>query len=71
MPLYNSTNQKLSIIKEDPFRLEKEIQTITEKNIEDVFGLKFIKSELAIHNLRFDTLAFDSDSKSFVIIEYK
>ena len=71
MPLYQSTNQKLSVIKEDGFKLEKEIQTITEKNLEYIFGLKFIKSELTIHNLRFDSLAFDSDSKSFVIIEYK
>ena len=39
--------------------------------MEYIFGLKFIKSELTIHNLRFDSLAFDNDSKSFVIIEYK
>ena len=71
MALYHFTNQKLSIIKEDYFKLEKDIQTVTEKNLEYVFGLKFIKSELTLHNLRFDTLAFDNDSKSFVIIEYK
>jgi len=71
MALYHFTNQKLSIIKEDYFKLEKDIQAVTEKNLEYVFGLKFIKSELTLHNLRFDTLAFDNDSKSFVIIEYK
>lgn len=31
MPLYKLHNQKLSIIKEEPFKLEKEIQQITEK----------------------------------------
>ena len=71
MALYNLQNHKLAIIKEDSFRLEKEIQIITEKNLEYIFGLKFIKSELSLHNLRFDTLAFDADNKSFVIIEYK
>lgn len=71
MALYHLINQKLSIIKEDSFKLEKEIQSITEKNLEYIFGLKFIRSELSIHNLRFDTLAFDNESKSFVIIEYK
>jgi len=71
MALYSSTNQKLSIIKENPFRLEQEIQTITEKNLEYIFGLKFIKAQISLHNMRFDTLAFDKDSKSFVIIEYK
>ncbi len=71
MALYNLQNHKLVTIKEESFKLEKEIQIITEKNLEYVFGLKFVKSELALHNLRFDTLAFDAENKSFVIIEYK
>jgi len=71
MALYHFINQKLALIKEDSFKLEKDIQAVTEKNLEYIFGLKFIKSELSLHNLRFDTLAFDNDSKSFVIIEYK
>lgn len=71
MALYNLQNQKLQIIKEESFKLEKDIQSITEKNLEYIFGLKFIKSEFPLNNLRIDTLAFDNDSKSFVIIEYK
>jgi predicted transport protein len=71
MALYNLQNQKLQIIKEDSFKLEKDIQAITEKNLEYIFGLKFIKSEFSLNNLRIDSLAFDNDSKSFVIIEYK
>jgi len=46
MALYHFTNQKLSIIKEDYFKLEKDIQAVTEKNLEYVFGLKFIKSRI-------------------------
>src|SRR3989344_2309426 len=71
MALYGITNQKLLLIKEDAFKLEKDIQEVTEKNLDYIFGLKFIKSQLSLHNLRFDTLAFDNDSKNFVIIEYK
>jgi len=71
MAIYHLQNQKLEIIKEDSFKFEKEIQTITEKNLEYIFGLKFIKSEFSLNNLRIDTLAFDKDSTSFVIIEYK
>src|SRR5690554_1434635 len=36
-----------------------------------VFGYKFIKSEFMIKNYRIDTLAFDEESKSFVIFEFK
>lgn len=71
MALYNLQNQKLQIIKEDSFKLEKDLQAITEINLDYVFGLKFIKSEFSLNNLRIDTLAFDNESKSFVIIEYK
>ncbi len=30
-----------------------------------------VKSEFQLNNLRIDTLAFDKESNSFVIIEYK
>lgn len=71
MALYNLQNQKLRIVKEESFKLEKDIQLTTEKNLEYIFGLKFIKSEFSLNALRIDTLAFNNDSKSFVIIEYK
>lgn len=63
--------KKLEVIKEKPFILEKEIQSLTEENLPAVLGLKFVKSEFAINKFRIDTLAFDSESKAFVIIEYK
>lgn len=71
MPIYSLLNNKLQLIPQEDFKLEKEIQTLTENNIEVVFGLQFAKSEFALHNFRIDTLAFDRENKSFVIIEYK
>ena len=64
-------NINLEQIKELPFKLEKEIQELTEKNIKTIFGLEFVRSEFGLNNFRIDTLAFDKDSASFVIIEYK
>lgn len=70
MKLYS--NQKtLEPIKEKAFKLEKDIQKLVETNLDILFGLEFVKSELASKNFRFDTLAFDKENKSFVIIEYK
>ena len=36
-----------------------------------MFELDLVKSEFELHGLRIDTLAFDNESKAFVIIEYK
>jgi predicted transport protein len=51
--------------------LESEIQQLTEQNLHDLFELGFVKSEFELHGLRIDMLAFDNESKAFVIIEYK
>ena len=72
MPLFSIKNDKLERIKEAPFKSErKDIQRITESSLKEVFGYEFIKSEVTLGNLRIDTLAFDAENKSFVIIEYK
>lgn len=72
MALFNiDTKDRLEQIKELPFKLEKEIQTLTEQNLTIIFGLDFVRSEFSIGNFRLDTLAFDKDTFSFVIIEYK
>ena len=64
-------NGRLENIKEQPFKLEKEIQFLTETNLKSIFGLDFVKSEFKLNNFRIDTLAFDKDAGTFVIIEYK
>lgn len=71
MPIYNINNDKLEPIKQVEFKNERELQKLTEKNLEELFNLKFIASEFQVDNLRIDTLAFNEETKSFVIIEYK
>ena len=71
MANYKNRDGRLELIKENPFKLEKEIQTLTEKNLKLIFGLDFVKSEFSLNNFRIDTLAFDHDTSAFVIIEYK
>lgn len=71
MQIYQSQEKKLVELTEDPFRLEKEIQTLFESNLYSFTGLEFIKSEFTIKSNRIDTLAFDPESQAFVIIEYK
>lgn len=71
MANYKNKDGKLELIKEKPFKLEKEIQILTENNLELVLGLDFIKSEYSLNNFRIDTLAYDRSTLSFVIIEYK
>lgn len=58
-------------IKEKPFKLERDIQRLFEQNLHAIMNLELVKSECSIKNKRIDTLAFDNQSKAFVIIEYK
>jgi RecB family endonuclease NucS len=72
MPLFSIKNDGLERVREVPFKSEhKDIQHITESSLKEVFGYQFVKSELMLGTLRLDTLAFDTENKSFVIIEYK
>lgn len=71
MSIFKIRNANLIPIKEVSLSLEKDLQKITENNLEIVFGLDFISSEFSLHQFRIDTLAFDKETKSFVIIEYK
>ena len=64
-------DNNLSQIKEQPFKLEKQIQNLSEENLKTIFGFDFVKTEFKLNNFRIDTLAFDGENKSFVIIEYK
>lgn len=69
--LFYNNEGVLETRKEQYFELEKSIQKITEDNLDKIFGLEFVKTEFVVRDFRIDTLAFDKDSKSFVIIEYK
>ena len=72
MPLFSIKGDRLERVKEVPFKSErKDIQHTTESSLKEVFGFEFVKSELELGSLRIDTLAFDNENKSFIIIEYK
>lgn len=71
MSLYNLVNDNLSYIKEEPFKLEKEMQTLCENNLERLLNCEFVKSEFSVEDFRLDSLGFDKSTSSFVIIEYK
>lgn len=71
MQLFKNTTGKLTEINEKSFDLEKDLQKLTEENLELIFWLKFISTEFVLREFRIDTLAYDEENKSFVIIEYK
>lgn len=71
MPIFKINNKQLQGIKEISIDLEKDLQKIIEENLPLVFGLKFISSEFPLHDFRIDTLGYDEETNSFVIIEYK
>ena len=64
-------DKRLQPIKEQKIELEKYTQKLTEENLENIFGLEFVETEFALQSFRIDTLAFDKEDNSFVIIEYK
>lgn len=70
MNLYSHKDGHLKPVNQVPYS-EIKLQKLVESNLKELFGLDFVKSEFAIGNLRIDTLAFDSASKSFALIEYK
>ena len=71
MNLYQVNKSQLHTLKEKPFKLEREIQNLFEQNLSLLTGLEFVKSEFSIKGKRIDTLAYDSQSNAFIIIEYK
>ena len=71
MQIFSNKKQSLILLKEKPFKLEKEIQTLFEKNLDIIGNLTFVKSEFKIKDYRIDTLAYDTEANAFVIIEYK
>ncbi|WP_409199619.1 DUF5655 domain-containing protein [Methanobrevibacter sp. DSM 116169] len=71
MSLFTINNENLEVIEKSKFKLEREMQKITENNLNKIFNLEFVTSEFQLNNLRIDTLAFDKESNGFVIIEYK
>ena len=71
MDLYKIKKDTLEPIDRESFKLEKDIQSIVEKNIETLFNLEFVSTEFSVGDFRLDSLCFDNETNSFVVIEYK
>lgn len=71
MKIFTSKQGQLSQLKQQKFKLEKDIQRLFEENLTLLSGYIFVRSEFSIKNSRIDTLAFDPETQAFVIIEYK
>lgn len=73
MPIFDISGDKLSTVEQKNFALEKDLQSLVEKNLETVFNCRFVASEFstgAQHAGRIDSLAL-SEEDNPVIIEYK
>lgn len=74
MDLYKIENKKVKFLKPRELtgpRGEKELQGLIENNLNEIFGLTFIESELELQRKELDTLAYDKENNRIVIIEYK
>ena len=71
MPIFRTENNKLKKLSSLPLSKEKDLQSLIEKNLEEVLGMHFIATEYSTtFGGRIDTLAVDF-SGAPVIIEYK
>ena len=73
MPLFQRKNDTLDMVKPRKFASEKELQSLVESNLEEMFSCRFIDTEYStgqVHAGRIDTLAISEDNNP-VIIEYK
>lgn len=73
MPMFSISGDKLSAVEQKNFALEKDLQTLIEKNLETIFNCRFVASEFSTgthHASRIDSLAL-SEEDNPVIIEYK
>jgi predicted transport protein len=73
MPLFEMSGNGLVPVEHTNFSVEKELQTLIEKNLGVVFNCRFVASEFStgsLHAGRIDSLALSEDNNP-VIIEYK
>ena len=73
MPIFEISETRLSPVEQKNFALEKELQTLIERNLDVVFNCRLVASEFstgAQHAGRIDSLAL-SEEDNPVIIEYK
>lgn len=71
MKVFSLTNKLLEEVEHQRFKFEKDIQILVEDNTNTLFNLSLVSSELSVGKYRLDTLCYDEENNSFVIIEYK
>jgi len=71
MPIFTIKNKKLIELKSKTFPTERELQELIDENLNEIFGLEFIRREFGGQGLSIDTIAYDPQTKSPVLIEYK
>jgi len=71
MPAYQIKNRKAERIKQVEFNNESELHLLIDSNLEEMFGIKYIKDEhVTDKHGRIETLAIDESNRP-VVIEYK
>ena len=65
------TSPQVRRLNEINFSTEKELQVFCESNLDLLLGLTFVAREFKVAQFRFDSVAYNPESKTFVIIEYK
>jgi len=71
MPLFEIKNKKAKKIRTKEFKNELELHQLIDKNLEEIFGVRFIKEEhITEKHGRIETLGIDESNRP-VVIEYK
>jgi len=71
LSIFRIQNNKLKEIRTKTFSTELELQKLVDNNLEEIFGFEFVKREFGGQGLSIDTIAYDPETKSPVLIEYK
>ena len=58
-------------LREIGFQTEKEMQKFCEQNMDMLLGIQFMASEFRVAHFRFDSVAYNKNGNTFMIIEYK
>jgi len=71
MPLFELKNKKATKINQKEFKNELELHQLIDKNLGEIFGVRFIKDEhITDKHGRIETLGLDESNRP-IVIEYK
>ncbi len=71
MPLFEIKNNKATKVNQKEFKNELELHQLIDKNLGEIFGVKYIKDEyITDKHGRIETLGLDESNRP-IIIEYK